>query len=115
MIPISTFNLLVVVDILFIVYAIIDHKNRLYANVVIVFLAGLLSAFVGSVISNDVVYDVVAGVVTPVSSPSVGYFFYFVSTIAFAYTVFMVYEIIDEVLQEKKQAMASKNDEDGYK
>ena len=114
MIPISTFNLLVVVDILFIVYAIIDHKNRLYANVVIVFLAGLLSAFIASAISSDAVYEVVGTTATVVNSPSVGYFFYFVSTIAFAYTVFMAYEIIDEVLQAKKTAMASKNDEDGY-
>jgi predicted membrane protein len=114
MIPISTFNLLVVVDILFIVYAIIDHRNRLYANVVIVFLAGLLSAFIASAISSDAVYEVVGATATVVNSPSVGYFFYFVSTIAFAYTVFMAYEIIDEVLQQKKQAIASNNDEDGY-
>lgn len=114
MIPISTFNLLIVIDILFIVYAIIDHRNRLYANVVIVFLAGLLSAFIASSISTDVVYEVVGVTPTVINSPSIGYFFYFVSTIAFAYTIFMAYEIIDEVLQAKKQQSALKNEEDGY-
>jgi hypothetical protein len=114
MIPISTFNLLVVVDILFIVYAIIDHRNRLYANVIIAFLAGLLSAFIASAISSDVVYEVVGTTATVVNSPSVGYFFYFVSTIAFAYTIFMAYEIIDEIWQKKQSNIAIKNDEDGY-
>lgn len=115
MIPISTFNLLVVVDILFIVYAIIDNRNRLYADLVIVFLAGLLSAFIASAISSNAVYEVIGTTQTAVNSPSIGYFFYFVSTIAFAYTVFMAYEIIDGIWKDKQGKLAAKNDEDGYK
>jgi|WetSurMetagenome_2_1015567.scaffolds.fasta_scaffold278548_3 hypothetical protein len=113
MIPISTFNLLVVVDILFIVYAVIDHRNRLYANVVIAFLAGLLAAFLGQAAMSDVVYEVVGGAVTPVNSPSIGWFLAFISLIMFAYTVFMVYEILTELYNEKDATEKAYKEKEG--
>lgn len=99
MIPISTFNLMIVIDILFIVYSVIDHRNRLYANVITSFLAGLLSAFLGVAIISGAVYD--GSVANVVDSPSVGYFLAFVSMIMFAYTMFMAYEILNEVFEKK--------------
>jgi hypothetical protein len=103
MIPISTFNLLVVVDILFIIYAVIDHRNRIYANIVIAFLGGLLSAFLGQAAISEAVYDVIGGVQTVVTTPSIGYFMAFISLIMFSYTMFMIYEVITELLEQKAQ------------
>jgi hypothetical protein len=103
MIPVSTFNLLIVVDILFIVYSIVDHRNRLYANIPIAFLAGLLAAFLGSAISQEVVYEIVAGARSPISSNAVAPLFYFVSVIMFGYTLFMIYEVLQELFAKKAE------------
>lgn len=105
MIPLSTFNLLIAVDILFVIYSVIDHENRLYANIAIAFLAGILSAFISSIVSTSVVYSEISGVIDIVNSPSVGYLFLLISTVMFVYTVFMVYEVINEATQAKKLAM----------
>jgi 4-hydroxybenzoate polyprenyltransferase len=113
MIPISTFNLLLIVAVLFAIYAIIDHRNRLYANVIMSFMSGLLSAFLASAIATDTVYEIVAGVATPVNSPSIGYFLYFVCTVMFAYTIIMAYEIINEEFQKKTIAKESERERDG--
>lgn len=133
MIPILLFSVLSVSGIVMLIYSMVDHKNRLYANVVIAFLSGLLEAFLGSAISVGAVYETVTTGLTmvvvnmsnatsntqlnilPVESPSVGFFLYFVSTIGFAYTIFMAYEIIDETLQSREANIAKNNDEDGYK
>jgi hypothetical protein len=104
MIPISTFNLLLVIDILFIIYVVIDHRNRLYANVVFAFVAGLLAAFLGQASISEAVYDVIGGTLTVVSTPSIGYFMGFLSLIMFAYTMFMAYEIIQEQFEAKDNA-----------
>ena len=114
MIPISTFNLLVIIAVLFAIYSIIDHRNRLYGNVIMAFMSGLLSAFLASAIATDAVYEIVAGVVTPVNSPSVGYFLYFVCMVMFTYTIIMAYEIINEEFQKKTIAdIANREDNDG--
>jgi hypothetical protein len=112
MIPISTFNLLVIIDILFVIYCVVDHKNRLYANVIIAFLSGLLSAFLGVAIISDAVYD--GTVTTIVNSPSIGYFLGFISVIMFAYTLFMAYEVIQEQFEEKAELALSKKQGEGF-
>lgn len=101
MIPVSTFNVLLAVDILFILYSVIDHENRLYSNIVTAFLAGLLSAYMYVMISTEMVYDELIGEVHFVTSPSAGFFFVMLSMIMFGYTLFMVYEVIDIALQKK--------------
>lgn len=102
MIPISTFNALVVINILFIIYSVVDHRNRLYANITIAFLAALLSAFLGVAIISEAVYEVVGTTMVSLDSPSVGYFMYLISTVMFAYALFMIYEVINEQFEEKK-------------
>jgi ABC-type transport system involved in multi-copper enzyme maturation permease subunit len=114
MIPLSTFNLLIAVMLLLIIYSVIDHKNQLYANIVTAFLSALLAAFLASVISTDVVYDVIGGITTMVSSPSIGYFLQLVSTVMFGYTLFMAYGVISKSLGDKKAQTSFKNEEDGY-
>jgi hypothetical protein len=99
---------------LLIIYSMIDHSNQIYAHIVTAFLAGLLSAFLASVISTDVVYDVVGGAITIVSSPSIGYFLSLVSMIMFGYTLFMSYGIISGALQSKSVQKSYDNEEDGY-
>lgn len=110
MIPVSTFNVLIAVDILFIIYAIIDHENRLYANIVVAFISAVLSAFLNVMISTEMVYDEVSGAMHFITSPSVGYFFLLISTIMFVYTIFMVYEVIDAAAEDKKATMQPQED-----
>lgn len=103
MIPISTFNLLVVIGILLVIYAVIDNRNRLYANIPSAFLAALMFAFLGSAISTDAVYESIGGVATAVNSPSVGYVMYFIAVIMFVYTLLMVYDVLMETLAKKSE------------
>jgi len=112
MIPISTFNLMVAVDLVLIIYSVIDHENRLYANIVTTFLSGLLAAFLGYAINTEAVYDDLGGVLTVVASPSIGYFLYFVSTIMFFYTALMLYEVIDNAFANKREQEQMKLEEE---
>ena len=55
MIPITLFNLLVVTDVLFIIYSVIDHRNRLYANIISAFIASILAGYLAVVINAGIV------------------------------------------------------------
>lgn len=58
MIPLSLFNILVAVEVLLVLYSIIDVRNRYYGNIVTAFIASLLGIFLAVVISVGVVqYD----------------------------------------------------------
>jgi hypothetical protein len=113
MIPISTFNLLIAVDILFIIYAVLDHRNRLYANIIASFLAGLLSMYLATAITSDIVYEVIGGVATVVDSPSAGNFLNLVGVVMFVYTLIMAYEVIAEALEEKASRDEQEREGDG--
>jgi hypothetical protein len=111
MIPISFFNVMVVIDVFFIAYSVIDHRNRLYANVVLAFLAGMLSAYLALAIQSGIVYDTIGGSINIINSGSAGNFLYLVSTVMFVYTIIMVYEVLDEAFQKKKQNALNKEEE----
>lgn len=111
MIPLSTFNMMVVVAFLMVIYSIIDHDNRLYANVITTFMSGLLFTYLAVSLTTNIIYEVIAGVVTPINSPSLGYFLYFMSIIMFGYTMIMTYEIIDEAYAEKQALMVQSAEE----
>jgi len=58
MIPLSLFNILVAVEILLVLYSIIDTRNKYYGNIVTAFIASLLGFYLAVVISVGVVqYD----------------------------------------------------------
>lgn len=101
MIPVSTFNMLVTVAILLGLYAMIDHQNRLYSNIVSAFLSAISFSFLAAATSSYALYDVIGGVKTTFITPSVGYLLYLFSIFMFGYTLFMIYEVIDEQFQMK--------------
>lgn len=94
---------MVVIGILLVIYAVIDNRNRLYANIPAAFLSALIFAFLGSAIATDAVYEVIGGVSTAVNSPSIGYVMYFLAVIMFAYTLFMVYDVLVETLAKRSE------------
>lgn len=103
MIPTTTFNLLMVIDLVFILFAVIDHRNRLYANIVIAVTAAILAAFIAAAAVSGAVYDVVGATQSVMNSPSLQNLFNFISTVMFIYTILMVYEAIDEITSAKKK------------
>lgn len=112
MIPLSTFNLLIGIDFLLILYSVIDHRNRLYANIVTSTLAIILSKYIGSAASVDAVQQVLGDDTTIMNSLSFGFFMDLIATVMFFYTVFMIYEMISEYIGEKKAREEEKEDED---
>ena len=102
--------MLVAVAIVLGLYAMVDHQNRLYSNIVAAFLSGITLSFLASAIGAYAVYDIIAGVRTQIFSPSVGYLLYLISIFMFGYTLFMIYEVIDEQFQMK--AIADKEKEE---
>lgn len=101
MIQTTTFNLLLAAALLMFLYAVIDHRNRLYANIVIIVASAITFAYLGEAIS--------IGVVTGGTSTSTGFLLKLLSTLAFGYSIFMAYDVIDEQLQ--KNAIAKQNGE----
>lgn len=103
MIPIILYVILVVAEFTLILYSLYDTSNRLYGNIVMMFLAGILGAFLSSAIQSSVVYDENANVI---ASPSLGAFFLLVCTLAFVYAVLMVYEVIVEELEKQEPGVS---------
>jgi cell division protein FtsW (lipid II flippase) len=95
MIQISTFNLMIVMGMVLLLYSFVDHRNRLYANIPAAVSSGILFSFAGAAIAY--------GGVSTGASPSTGSILGFLSVIAFSYTMFMVYEVIDEQFQMKAE------------
>lgn len=100
MIPLLLFVILVGVECALILYSLYDIDNRLYGNIVMMFLAGILGAFLSSAIQSSVVYDDNANII---ASPSLGAFFLLVCTLAFVYAVLMTYEVIVEELEKQEK------------
>jgi len=109
MIPISTLNMLIAVNLIMVVYSIVDHKNRIYANVVVAVTSAILSAFIAAAAVSGAVYDVVGITVTVMNSPSLQNLFNFISTVMFVYSIIMIYEVIVEVNQRKQDKLKESN------
>lgn len=103
MIPTTTFNLLMAIDLVFILFAVIDHRNRLYANIVIAVASAILAAFIAAAAVSGAVYDVVGTTESVINSPSLQNLFNFISTVMFIYTALMVYEAVDDILAAKRE------------
>ena len=95
MIPTSTFNILVAAGFLMLLYAVIDHRNRVYANIIAVFIAAMIFAYTGTAAA--------IGAVAAGASPSLGDLLRFISLVCFGYTALMVYEVIDEKLTQQAE------------
>lgn len=94
MIAVSTFNLLVSMAILMFLYSVIDHENRLYANIVISFASAIMLGWLGEAVSIGAM---------EYTSRATGDILKFIGFIAFVYCGFMIYEVIDIAFQEKTE------------
>jgi hypothetical protein len=94
MIPTSTANMMIALAVVMFFIAVIDHKNRLYANIVISLLSAIIFGFVGAAISIGAV---------DYTSPALGDILRLFGFVAFVYTGFMIYEVIDIAFQEKTE------------
>lgn len=112
MIPILLFVIFVLVDLVLAMFSVVDHQNRLYANVVFAGVSALLAAYLASAISSVIVYDEIGGVVHVITSPSAGNFLNLFSTVMWVYTIIMVYEVINEAF-EKKDLERKAQEEEG--
>ena len=94
-----------------------DHRNRIYANIVAMFMSGVLFAYLGTIVSTYTVYDAWyctynetafshSCVEFPFNSPSLGYFLGFVATAAFIYTVILIWEAWNEYQEGKADKLA---------
>ena len=104
MIQTSTFNILITLGFAMLLYSTIDHRNRIYSNIVFAFLSGITFAYLADAIT--------LGVVASGVSASLGSLLKLISTFAFAYVAFMAYEVVDEEFQKKELAEREKNEVD---
>lgn len=98
MIQVSTFNILIAVGIVLMLYSVIDDRNRIYANMVAAFSSGLIFVYAGTAVA--------IGAVASGTSASLGDLLKFIGLIMFVYTMIMGYEIIDEAIRIKKAGLA---------
>ena len=104
MIQTSTFNIMLAVGFAMILYSVIDHRNRIYANIALSFISGIIFAYLANAIS--------LGVVESGASASFGDIMKLISLFAFGYTLFMGYEVVDEEFQKKEILSRHKEDEE---
>lgn len=99
MIPISTYNLLVAVFVIFVLYSLIDYKNKFYANIASAIIASLFGIYLaamiylGSVEYSDgtVISDLSVAIIILI--PTIG---------MMVYSYFMAYDAYTEVAEESK-------------
>lgn len=57
MVPLLVFVALIVMLIVLMAYSWIDHKNRIYANIIAAFLAVIIAIYLGSLCGTNLVYE----------------------------------------------------------
>lgn len=85
--------MLVAVGILFIIYAVVDHRNHLYANIVLTAVDGILFLYLGQAATVGAVAFI---------SASTGDIMNMFGWISFGYCLIMAYEAANEAIQQKK-------------
>jgi hypothetical protein len=97
MIPISTYNLLVAVFVIFVLYSLIDYKNKFYANIASAIIASLFGIYLAAMIylgaveysDGTVISDLSVAIIILI--PTVG---------VMAYSYFMAYDAYTEATEE---------------
>lgn len=97
MISLSTFNMLIAVMLVLVIYSVIDLRNKMYANIVTAF----LSSFIGGYLS----VAVAAGIVqyndgTLIQDASLGTVLFLIAIVMGIYALYMVYEAREEKRME---------------
>lgn len=100
MMPLSTFNTLLVVVVLLVIYSWIDHRNKLYGNIAAAILASLTGALLAILVYIGAVQTSSGTAVD--DTPTAG-FLLLVSVLIGVYTYFMVMEAKEEyeAMQER--------------
>jgi len=101
MIPLSTFNLLISVLVVLMLYSVIDYRNKLYANIATALIAdiigGLLAilVYIGAVQTDN-------GATTISDMPTAGVLL-FITVVMLAYTAYMILDAKDEYEKEQER------------
>lgn len=99
MMHLSTFNLLVSVVVVLVLYSVIDHHNKIYANIALAIVAALTSALLAILVYMGAV-QTDSGVVVS-DFPTAGILLLFSILIA-VYSFFMTWEAKDEYEKEQE-------------
>jgi len=100
MIPLSTFNVLLVVVVLLVIYAWVDYRNKLYGNIAAAILASLISSLLAILVYVGAV-ETDAG--TQVSDVSTAAILLLVSITIAIYSFFMAMEAKEEYESAREQ------------
>lgn len=103
MIPISTYNIMIVFDMALIFYAFIDNRSALYTDIAASFAAAILSTYLGIAIRTDIVREGVGTSATVVNSESLGLVLIFAGVCMFVFTIYKIAQIIRDALEQKKE------------
>ena len=117
MIPVSTFNIMLVFDMALIFYAFIDSRNPLYTDIIAAVAAGILSTYLGVAVRGDIVHEGYGTAATLVNSESLGLVFIFAGVCMFAFALYKVAGTVNDALLEKKQReydQAASQEEEEY-
>jgi hypothetical protein len=101
MIPVSTFNMLIAVDLILIIYSVIDLRNKMYANIIAAFLASILAGYLAVVMNAGIVQYSDA---TSVQDASISIIIGIFAVTMMVYTLLMVFEAREEKRMEAEEA-----------
>lgn len=107
MVPLYVYIMMLGIAGALMIYGWYDHRNRIYANIIAMFIAGILFAYLGTIVSTYTVYDAWyctynetafshSCVEIPFNSPSLGYALGFIAFCAFTYTLILLWEAWNE-------------------
>lgn len=102
MIPISTFNLLAAADVLLLIYAVIDLRNKVYANIVAMFICSMISGYLGTAMYAGIVQYTDGTIIQDTSLAIIPFGFMCAATAI--YTLLLVYEARDEARTVREEA-----------
>jgi peptidoglycan/LPS O-acetylase OafA/YrhL len=100
MMPLSTFNILLVVVVLLVIYAWVDHHNKLYGNIAAAIVASLTGALLAILVYMGAVQT--DSGVTVSDFPTAGIMLLFSILIA-VYAFFMAWDAKDEYEEEQER------------
>jgi hypothetical protein len=100
MIPVSTFNMLIAVDLILIVYSVIDLRNKMYANIISAFLASVLAGYLAVVINAGIVQQSDGTAIQDASLAIIP--FGLITVVMMIYTILMVFEARQEKEAEEE-------------
>lgn len=102
MITESTFNIMVAVAALLLIYSIVDNKNNLYANITATVISGITFLYLGQAITIGAVVF---------TSRSLGDLLSLFGYIAFGYAIFMAADAIFESINSEENKMPQGNED----